>query len=240
MRIRELSLLCAVVLAAALGFAQTELPDAPSTVAPVPKAKRSYDPYRELLADEPYRPLTKREKLGYWSRRTYSPYTFFSAGVSTTIAGATSDFRYCCGADAWGKQYAAAVADAQTRQFFGNYLFPMILSQDPRYLPKRKGGVLSRAVYAATRVLITRNDDGKSTLNSSELLGVAFSRALSNAYYPYRDRTMRRTGSRICSTLQSDASGYLLKEFMPDIKRIFFRGKLKKLADKLDSDDSEQ
>jgi hypothetical protein len=196
-----------------------ELPDAPSSVQ-TQKKQRSHV---EILADDPYRPLTNHQKLSAWTRRSYDPSTFVAAGVDTAFSGITSNMRYCCGADALGRQYAASVADAEARYFFGKFLFPTILDQDPRYLPKRSGGVLQRAWYAATRVLVTRNDEGRNTFNSSELLGIAFSKGLTNAYYPERDRTWGRTANSILGALQGDASGNLLTEFMPDIKRIFTR-----------------
>src|SRR3954468_8345241 len=195
------------------------LPDAPSAVAriqPKPSA-------RELLADDPYRPLSTHEKLDLWTRKAYASSTLVAAGVDTTYANITGSTRYCCGADALSRQYAASVADAEARYFFGSFLFPTMLNQDPRYLPKRSGSVLARAWYAATRVLITRTDDGRNTFNSSELLGIAFSKGLTNAYYPERYRTLGRTANSILGALQGDASGNLLTEFMPDIKRIFMR-----------------
>jgi hypothetical protein len=201
-----------------LSSAPQNLPDAPSAVVRSEKL-----PHRELLADDPYRPLSNKEKLDVWARKTYAPSTFVAAGVDTTYSGITGGMRYCCGGDAWSRQYAASVADAEARYFFGKFLFPTILNQDPRYLPKRSGSVLHRAWYAATRVLVTRDDRGRSTFNSSEILGVAFSKGLTNAYYPERDRTWGRTANSILSALQGDASGNLLTEFMPDIKRIFKR-----------------
>lgn len=214
-----LMILCSV--AAGQDMTVRQLPDAPSAVRkPMPHPDASK---RELLADDPYRPLTKREKLGIWARKTYAPSTFVAAGVDTTYSSITGTIRYCCGADALSRQYAASVADAESRYFFGYFLFPTVLKQDPRYLPKRNGTVLQRAWYAATRVLVTRRDDGRNTLNSSEFLGIAFSKALTNAYYPERDRTWGRTANSILGALQGDAGGNLLTEFMPDIKRIVTR-----------------
>jgi hypothetical protein len=238
----------AVLLYLLFAFARLEaqevqkvLPDAPSAVLP-PHSKQTVH-HRELLAEDPYTPLTRQEKLDHFVRRTYAPYTFVSAGLNTAYSGVTSDFRYCCGADAWGKQYAATVADTEARYFFGNFLFPTLLGQDPRYLPKRKGSIVNRLWYAASRVIITRNDEGHSTFNSSEILAVGFSQALCNAYYPERDRTWGRTSSRIFGTLQGDAGGYLLKEFMPDIKRIFKAHaprQLQSLAEKLPGGEDSQ
>jgi hypothetical protein len=218
-------LLPVVVLAASFAGAQVAwiraakpaLPDAPSAV------KESKLPKRELLADDPYRPLSKTEKLHSWLHLTYAPSTFAAAVVDTEYSSLTGSMRYCCGGGAWGREYGASVADAEARYFFGRFLFPTLMGQDPRYLPKREGGVLSRAWYAATRVVVTRKDNGDSTFNSSEFFGIAFSKALTNAYYPERDRTLGRTANSILGALQGDASGNLLTEFTPDIKRIFRR-----------------
>jgi len=215
------SMLVVLILGGALAAGQDisnpqqQLPNAPSAV------RQEMRP--ELLADDAYQPLTRREKLNAWLHKTYSPSTFVAAGVDTAYSSLTSSMRYCCGGEAWGRQYGAGVADAESRYFFGGFLFPTILKQDPRYLPKRNGGMWQRAWYAATRVVVARRDDGRSTFNSSEFLGIAFSKALTNAYYPERDRTWGRTVNSILGDLQGDVSGNLLTEFMPDIKRIVTR-----------------
>jgi hypothetical protein len=220
-----------VVLLSSLAVsAQTRpstLPDAPSAV------DRRYHvsvSQKEVLASDPYEPMTKSQKRDYWLRQTYAPATFGSAAFDTAFTAATGGFRFCCGAEAWGKQYAAMLANKEARIFFGRFLFPTLLKQDPRYFPKREGSVMSRAWYAATRVVVTRNDQGRSTVNTSEFLSVAFSKALCNAYYPERDRTWPKTAARIYGTLQSDAVDNLLTEFGPDIKRIFKRHTPKRIA----------
>lgn len=227
---------------ASMVSAQDSLPDAPSaTMQPRSMQDHSTAAHqfkqnapdrsrRALLADDPYVPLTKREKFNSWLTQTYAPETFIGVAFDTAFTAATNDFRYCCGAEAWGKQYGAALADTEARRFFGRFLFPVLTGQDPRYLPKRKGGVVGRAVYAATRVFVTRNDEGSSVFNSSELFSVAFSRALSNAYYPDRDRTFARTATRIYGTYQSDITSNLLTEFWPDIKAVFKRHAPAKLS----------
>src|SRR5512147_2754515 len=128
--------LTAIVLATNFACAQTApmrpagqtispLPDAPSAVAQQKKEKK-----RELLADDPYRRLSTDEKLHEWLHGIYAPSTFFAAGIDTAYASLTGDMRYCCGGDAMGKQYVASVADAETRYFFGKFLFPTLMGQD--------------------------------------------------------------------------------------------------------------
>jgi hypothetical protein len=221
----SLGLLLSLAIAMA---AQSQLPDAPSAINRVHHSQ--FNPNSPLLADDPYRPLTSHAKFDAWVHQTYRPTTFLGVGVDTVFASATGGFHYCCGGEAWAKQYAASMADTQARRFFGNFLFPVLLHQDPRYLPKRKGSVLSRAWYAATRVVVTRSDDGRSVPNTSEFLSVAFSKALCNAYYPEHDRTGNGTFERIYTTFQSDATDNLLNEFWPDIKNLFKRHTPKRIA----------
>jgi len=93
-----------------------------------------------------------------------------------------------------------------------------------------------RGIYAATRVIITRADDGNSTVNSSELLGALFTSSLQNAYYPRADRSFGNTLNRFSGALSSDAVSDLTHEFAPDMKRLFHRHAPKKvieLEDKL-------
>jgi hypothetical protein len=91
--------------------------------------------------------------------------------------------------------------------------------------------VPKRALYAASRVFITRSDDGGSTFNSSRLLGRLVVKALSNSYYPPERRGVWPTMRRTANCLITDASMSLAKEFWPDV-----RDKLlgKRLPDKVE------
>ena len=75
--------------------------------------------------------------------------------------------------------------------------------------------------YSASRVLVTRSDNGDSVVNTSEFLGALFTSSLQNAYYPRHDRNFEGTMNRFGGALSSDAIGYLLQEFTPDLKRFF-------------------
>lgn len=204
------------------------LPDAPSAVE-ANFETQSKDGTSELLASDPYHPLTKHQKFDHFLHRTYASATFLGAAEDTVFTKATDGFMYCCGIGSWGEQFGASLADTESRLLFGDFLFPTLLKQDPRYFPKRTGSVLGRAWYATTRVLVTRNDSGREMFNYSEVLGVAFSKALSNAYYPERDRGGWETTANILGTLQSDATSNLLREFWPDIRRVVHKHTPKRL-----------
>jgi hypothetical protein len=130
----------------------------------------------------------------------------------------------------------ATLADTESRRFIQGFLFSSLLHQDPRYFPSGQKRLFIRGVYAVSRVLITRADDGDSTMNSSELLGTLVTSSLQNAYYPRADRGFGNTLNRFSGALTSDALTDLTHEFAPDMKRLFHRHAPKKvieLEDKL-------
>ena len=121
----------------------------------------------------------------------------------------------------FGKRFGATLADTESRRFIQTSALSAILHQDPRYFPPVKQGLVPRGWYAATRVVITRKDSGNPTFNSSEFFGALFASALQNAYYPRHYRSFDNTMKRFEGALTSDATSYLLREFTPDLKRVF-------------------
>lgn len=176
------------------------------------------------LPDAPsvYIPLSGRDKFNIFLRRTYEPYTFASTAFEATWAELSGQWpQYGGGVPGWSKRFGATLADTEARSFFQTFLLSTVLHQDPRYFPSRKTGLIPRAWYAGTRVLVTRRDDGEKTFNTSELLGTLFTSSLQNAYYPRRDRGLGDTMNRFAGALSSDATSNVLREFWPDMKRIF-------------------
>src|SRR5437016_13630527 len=94
--------------------------------------------------------------------------------------------------------------------------------------PSHKRALISRVWYSTTRVVVTRNDSGDSTFKTSEFLGALFASSLQNAYYPRHDRNFGDTMNRFGGALSSDAMGYLLLEFTPDVKHFFRKHSPKK------------
>jgi hypothetical protein len=86
-------------------------------------------------------------------------------------------------------------------------------AQDPRYFRSGKKGVIPRSWYAATRVFVTRNDQGDSTFHTAEFLGTLFTSSLQNTYYPHSDRGFTNTMTRFVGALGSDANSNILREF---------------------------
>jgi hypothetical protein len=184
-----------------------------------------------------YTPLSADCKFHLFLKSTYSPYTFASAGFQATWAQAMEQWpHYGGGAQGWAKRFGATLADTESRRFIQTFALSTILHQDPRYFPSCKRTFISRVWYSATRVVVTKNDSGDSTFNTSEFLGALFTSSLQNSYYPRHDRTFGDTMNRFGGALSSDAIGNLLREFTPDMKRLFRRHaptEIRKIEEKL-------
>src|SRR5262249_17530947 len=70
-----------------------------------------------------------------------------------------------------------------------HYVFPSLLHQDPRYFYQGTGTKKSRLHHALSSAIVARSDSGEVMPNYSYLLGNVSSAALSNVYYPHRERS---------------------------------------------------
>jgi hypothetical protein len=103
----------------------------------------------------------------------------------------------------------------------GNYwvifLLPSVFHQDERYYAMGKGGFWKRAIYSATRILITPDYNGHNSFNVSELLGRGIAQGISLSYYPSQTRTGSAIASKYGYALGRDALTNVFREFWPDI-----------------------
>jgi hypothetical protein len=174
------------------------------------------------LPDAPsIQPPTQAEKFRTFVDEARSPLIFGAAGINAGIMRETELGRLSSGRQAsLTALYKGALIQKESSAFFGKYLYPALLKQDPRYHPSSSRSFLGRATYAASRLLITRNDSGKRTLNTSYFLGVLTSVAISTAYRPYWRRSTSATFKTFGSTIGSDAGINLLHEFGPGIRQM--------------------
>lgn len=172
----------------------------------------------EYLRNVP--PLTPHEKLLEMLRDVYDPMGLALGGVETLLEHSSTGFcGYGPGLGGFGKCYGAALVDANTSGFIGDYLLPVWFHQDPRYFRLGQGSGATRIFYALSRVFVTRSDRGGGTVvDSSALLGTLAAAVLSNVYYPRTDRGVGLTMSRIGFDLGGTAIFNLGAEFWPDIK----------------------
>jgi Carboxypeptidase regulatory-like domain len=134
-------------------------------------------------------PLNSRQKF---SLAVHSAFDWVSFAGITTVASLHHATKvhagYGRGKSGYAKRWAAFAADDVSDELLSHYVFPSLLHQDPRYFHKGTGTKKSRLYHALSSAVVARSDSGKLMPNYAYLLGDLSSAALSNTYYPRRDR----------------------------------------------------
>lgn len=178
--------------------------------------------YRSAEEDTPFSPLSVRRKfyIGYKDSTDY-PIFFVAAGLAGLAQLTDQHAQFGQGMEGYAKRLGGSVADQLIGNFLTESVMPSLLREDPRYFRRGHGGVWSRTGYAASRVLVARNDHGHWTFNFAEVGGNAIGAAIGNAYYP-GERHLEDNLQRFYSQMATDAFSQILKEFWPDIRRKYF------------------
>ena len=230
-RIRPIPVMSFLLLAVSGAFCQSERPSADLLRAAEYDGPDQHEVQRQelhtskSLPDAPSaQPPTQAEKFRTFVDEARSPLTFGAAGVNAGMMRETEVGSLSSGRQAsLTELYKGALIQKESSAFFGKYLYPALLKQDPRYHPSNSPSFWGRVMYAASRTVITRNDSGKATLNTSYFLGVLTSVAISTAYRPYWTRSTSGTFKTFGSTIGSDTGINILHEFEPGIRRIVKR-----------------
>jgi hypothetical protein len=171
-------------------------------------------------------PQTPKEKL---LTATEDSFDYSSLFIPAILAGygqatnATPEFHQ--GAAGYARYFWHNYVDQAIENYMVEAIVPIITHQDNRYYTLGQGGFFKRTGYALSRAVITRNDDGNNTFNTSEVIGAGAAAGISNLYYPSRERTFSNTASKWGINVGVDAASFVVKEFWPDINRAIFHGK---------------
>jgi hypothetical protein len=171
------------------------------------------------------RPLTAHGKWRLFVKDKTDPFTIGWVAFEAGLAQADNDFPgYGQGAAGYGKRFGAGLADETAAGFFGTFLFPSVLHQDPRYhrLGAGSGSFKRRVGHALIRPVLTHKDSGGRAFNWSGILGSIATSGLSNAYYPEEDRGVGATFSRVAMSIPFSMIDELVNEFGPDLEKKMF------------------
>jgi hypothetical protein len=160
-------------------------------------------------------PMLAKQKLKLSFRSVIDPVSFLTvAGVAGAEQYQGLFPGYGSGIEGYGKRYGAALANHFAGEMLSRAVFPSIFHQDPRYFYKGKGSITSRALYAMTRAVVTRTDDGRLQPNYSEVLGDFSAGAVSNLYYPQSDRGVSLVFLNGATGVGANAFSNLIREFL--------------------------
>jgi hypothetical protein len=111
------------------------------------------------------------------------------------------------------------MATGASTSFFGNFVLPSLLHQDPRFFPTSDSSFRHNARHALQRIVITRTDRGAETFNWSGMVAPLAAQGIANSYLPQEQRTAGATFSRYASDIGSTAGLNFLKGYWPAIAK---------------------
>jgi hypothetical protein len=160
-------------------------------------------------------PLTPRLKFLLALRSMVDPAVFLTTAAGAGIGQATNRTpAFGQGASGYAKRFGAGYADEVSNRLFSGAIYASLFHQDPRFFYQGAGSKKSRALYAVTRAVVTRGDDGRDEPNYSRILGAFTAAALNTAYRPGSERSVGGAFRRGSITLGSYSADSLFREFV--------------------------
>jgi len=208
--------------------ANSNLPDAPSSSAAPPEVPISKQQPKRILGVMPnYRavsagaippPPTPKQAFIIATKNSFDYSSFIFVGITSAFAEWSDAHRSLGdGMTGFGRYYWRGFVDKTDGNYLVIFALPTILHEDERYYAKGEGGILKRAIYAGSRILITPDYHGHDTFNASEVFGRAMAQGISTAYYPKSDRTAGALAVKFGWAMGRDALTNTFREFWPDI-----------------------
>ncbi|MGC9198936.1 MAG: hypothetical protein ACP5E5_08370 [Acidobacteriaceae bacterium] len=198
-------------------------PVKPGALAPLPQPRRILGlmpNYRAVSAGIKAPPPTTREAFAIASQQSFDYSAFVFVALTSLLAeGDNAHPSLGKGVHGYWRYYWRGDIDKTDGNYWVYAILPIMLHEDERYYAMGVGGVWKRGFYAATRVLITPNYQGKNTFNAAELLGRGVSQAISLSYYPDRQGATDDFTEKFAYAVGRDALANVFREFWPDIDK---------------------
>lgn len=195
---------------------------APPTGTTLPEASRT-EKYIEPGQSAPSLTVGNKALLGL--KDAFSPFAavgwLASAGYEQALNGSPN---YGTDRGAFGQRLGAAALRDSSEGVFSDSIMSPLLREDPRYYRMGPGhNFFVRAVYAATRPIITRTDGGRTSPNLALLSGTLAGSALTQAYYPQINRGATQVMETFGGSLGGSAVGDVVSEFLEDVTGMFHK-----------------
>jgi hypothetical protein len=174
--------------------------------------------YRAVSAGAIPPPPTAKEAFKIATQNSFDYSSFLFVGITSLMAmGSDAHPQLGHGMAGYGGYYWRGFLDKADGNYMVIFALPTIFHEDERYYARGEGGVWKRAIYAASRVLITPDYHGHNTFNAAEVFGRGISQGISASYYPSQDRTAGALAVKYGYAIGRDALTNVFREFWPDI-----------------------
>ncbi|HUN86535.1 MAG TPA: hypothetical protein VMU48_19305 [Terracidiphilus sp.] len=176
--------------------------------------------FARFLNGPQVKPLTPKEKARLAVRNVLDPFNAVTIlGQSAIAVGSDSHSPYGPGMFGFAKNVGVSYTQDMTGEFFGTFLIPSIVHQDPHYHREPHATIPHRIGHAILQVVWTQGDKGRGMINYANLVGFAIDDEISNLYVPGRQTDLSASATRYAAGLAIAPSDNFITEFLPDIAR---------------------
>jgi subtilisin family serine protease len=203
------------------------IPDAQINKATQPKKTSGEQPKRILGVMPNYRavsagaippPPTAKEAFKIATQNSFDYSALIFVGITSLMAeGSNAHPQLHKGVEGYGRYYWRGFVDKTDGNYLVIFALPTLFHEDERYFAMGTGGWFKRAIYSASRILITPDYNGHNTFNAAEIFGRGISQGISGFYYPSQDRTAGALAVKYGWAIGRDALTNVFREFWPDI-----------------------
>jgi len=195
---------------------ESAAPPAPGLCTPIPVTNW----FARFLNGPEVKPLTPAEKARLAARNVLDPFNAVTIlGTSAFSVGLNPQSAYGPGMTGFGRYVGVSYAQDLTGEFFGTFLIPSIVHQDPHYHRLPNAPMKRRIEHALYQVVWTQGDNGKEMVNYANLAGFAIDDEIGNLYVPGRQTDAPATASRYAIGLATAPIDNFVTEFLPDVAR---------------------
>lgn len=174
--------------------------------------------YRAVSAGAIPPPPTPKQAFNIATQNSFDYSSFVFTGVTSLIAeGEEEHPALGKGVPGFWAYSWRGFVDKVDGNYWVIFALPTVFHEDERYFAKGEGPKLHRAIYSATRVIITPNYHGHNTVNISELMGRGIAQGISTTYYPSADTSAGTLAEKWSYAIMRDALTNTFREFWPDI-----------------------
>jgi hypothetical protein len=180
-----------------------------------------------IAPGQPVPTLTVGNKVLLGIKDAVSPFSaigwVLSAGYEQATNGSPN---YGTNSTAFAQRFGAATARDVSEGIFSDSIMASVLHEDPRYYRMGPGhNLIHRLVYAGTRTIITRTDNGRTTPNFAFLAGNLGGSYLTKTYYPALNQTNTEVFKTFGGSIGGSALGFVASEFISGAFNIFHNSK---------------
>lgn len=209
-------------VAEANGNPVTEAPRIVGVTLCVPHMPVIVNWYARFLNGPQVKALTPLQKAHLAGRNLVDPFNLLTiAGLGAFAVGLNSHSAYGPGFHGYVKYFGVSFTQDMVGEFFGTFLVPSIVHQDPHYHRMPNASIQRRVFHCLTQVVWTEGDNGESMINYGNLVGFAASESINNLFVPGIQTNVSATATRYGVDLATAPIQNFITEFLPDLASRF-------------------